>query len=151
MAAQDETIQAGHHEKHFALESTIPAGALAADTSLKAVCREPSAFAGTLGSLDSIEAFVDLDLQSGQTNFANGRRADLSFEYKDDDGDGIVDGYGIPEGDLKVFWLNAGTWQSLPDSVVDPVLNTVTCTTDHFSTFAVLSEPNAVRDWSIYE
>jgi hypothetical protein len=117
----------------------IPSGALIADTDLIVRVLDPSLFDGTLGALTGVGQFVDLSLASGQVNFANGRRATITFNYPDSDGDGRVDGTPVPETALGIYWYDGLAWHSLGDSLVLPSLNRCVGTTTHFTPFALLS------------
>jgi len=50
----------------------------------------------------SIGIFVDMALQSGQTQYAGGLRSGLDLAYSDSNDDGFVDGTGIAETDLEL-------------------------------------------------
>ena len=78
---------------------------------------------------------------NGQSAFAGGKRAILSFTYADADGDGLVDGLGIEESRLAIYWFNGSVWVRLADSQVLTEFNRCVATTDHFTPFAILAAP----------
>lgn len=58
----------------------------------------------------------------------------LTLAYGPDDIEGIV------ETSLKIYRWHNSDWYELPDCVVDTVAKTVTCSTDHFSTFGLFGD-----------
>ncbi len=66
----------------------------------------------------------------------------LTVSYGEDDVEGII------EPTLKIYRWHAGEWSALPDCSVDVSLKTVTCSTDHFSTFGLFGEPEPVTEVS---
>jgi len=139
LQTQNTALSGGDSERPVAAEVEVPAGALLADTTLSMTFRNPADFDPSADGLSGIGHFVALILGSGQSSFSSGMAATLSFDYPDADDDGLVDGYGFPEQALGVYWLDGSHWQKLSDSQLNPVLNRVTGTTTHFTTFSVLS------------
>jgi len=64
----------------------------------------------------------------------------MIIHYSDEDQDGIVDGTDIRENDLKVWYYNTNytpaEWELIGGDV-DPVANTLTIQTNHFSTYGL--------------
>jgi hypothetical protein len=114
-----------------AAELILPAGALTspADTAILSF-PDPAGEEPLLDPAEqSIGAFVDLVLQSGQTNFEGGSWADLIVSYSDYDQDGYVDGTGVRESDLKLRYY---------DPVADAYL-------PYVISWMVMTEHNMVR------
>lgn len=59
---------------------------------------------------------------------------------------GSQDIVGIVETSLKIYRWNGSSWQQLSDCVVDTNAKTVTCSTDHFSTFGLFGEDEPTED-----
>jgi hypothetical protein len=138
-SASESRVLAADSERVAMAEVGISAGSVSPSTDIIATFRDPVDFAPTLNSLTGIEHFVDLTLSSGQTTFNAAQRATLIFTYPDADDDGLVDGRAIPETALGLYWFDGLNWQLLGDSQVDAHMNEVQATTDHLSTFAILS------------
>jgi hypothetical protein len=129
-----------------AAELIVPAGALTSPTDT-AILGFPDP-AGEEPLLDpseqSIGAFVDLALQSGQTDFESGLTGDLIVSYSDHDQDGYVDGTGIPESELELRYYdaNAGAYVPMPGWTVMTEHNMVHTETPFTGRFAVIPEPS---------
>ncbi|MCI0567433.1 MAG: hypothetical protein L0Z52_04465 [Acidobacteria bacterium] len=113
----------------------IPVGSLDLPTdAMKALYPDP---AGELPRLEqpeqSIDVFVDLSLESGQSNFPPGLPAELEISYPDADQDGVVDGRAIREEDLELLRLDTSSnrYVKMPSWVV---------LTEHNRIHAVLSQ-----------
>jgi hypothetical protein len=52
--------------------------------------------------------------------------------------------HGVTESSLTIYRYDSSTWYPLSDCVVDTDAHTVTCTTTHFSDFAVFGTPSVV-------
>ena len=91
-------------EASTATSLTLPPGALFFSTDT-AVLLYPDPI-GEMGALEqpeqSIGAFVDLSLQSGQVDLESGQLGDLNVSYLDANQDGVVDGTSIREEDLRL-------------------------------------------------
>jgi len=130
---------------------SIPAGTVLDDTTAVLVFLNSDGFLDSLGDLNNIGLFVDLILLSGETSFLGGNRITLTFEYPDANDDGVVDGFGIPEEFLLVYWFDGSLWHSLDDSVCDQHLNKCVATTDHLTVFALLGNGTSfVENWGSY-
>ncbi len=89
----------------------IPVGCLDLPTdAMKVLYPDP---VGELPRLEqpeqSIDVFVDLSLESGQSNFPPGLPAELEISYPDADQDGVVDGRGTREADLELLRLDSAS------------------------------------------
>jgi hypothetical protein len=129
-----------------AAELIVPAGALtaASDTAILSF-PDPAGEEPLLDpSEQGIGAFVDLALQSGQTDFESGLTADLIVSYSDYDQDGYVDGTGIPEGELELRYYDAdaGAYVPMPGWTVLTEHNMVHAETPFTGRFAVIPEPS---------
>jgi hypothetical protein len=129
-----------------AAELVVPAGALTSPTDT-AILNFPDP-AGEEPLLDPSEqgigAFVDLALQSGQTDFESGLTGDLIVSYSDHDQDGYVDGTGIPEGELELRYYDAdaGAYVPMPGWTVMTEHNMVHADTAFTGRFAVIPGPS---------
>jgi len=87
----------------------------------------------------SIGKFFNItsDLPNGSFN------STLIFSYDDVDDDGTVDGIGIKENTINLYYYNGASWTLVPNSVRDTYANTLTATVDHFTVFALLSPVSA--------
>lgn len=70
----------------------------------------------------------------------------LTLPYKDDNGDGLLDGSPVPirVTTLSIWWLDEDNslWVRLPNSTVNVSSQTVTAPVGHLSVFAVMGGPN---------
>lgn len=64
------------------------------------------------------------------------RPVTLSIPYPDQDQDGRVDGSGVDETLLRVFWYDGHLWRFVGGQV-DPVANRVSVTVSHFSVYSL--------------
>jgi len=82
--------------------------------------------------------FYKAVLSNGQTQLLDGKLATLVIAYPDLDNDGLVDGTSLQETDLSLvrFDEDSRRWAPL-ESSVDPVLKTVTGSTDQMGLFAL--------------
>ena len=79
---------------------------------------------------------ITSDLANGNFSVA------LTFSYADADQDGVVDGTGINENNLNVYYFDedAGSWVIADANPLrDADANTITITVDHFTSFALLA------------
>ncbi|HEV8337184.1 MAG TPA: hypothetical protein VGR67_12270 [Candidatus Polarisedimenticolia bacterium] len=108
----------------------FPAGSLEAPAdTIKIVHPDPAVEAAKLEQpAQSIGVFVDVALESGQTDLAQGLQAALDIGYPDADGNGLVDGTAVREQDLELARL---------DTVLDRYVP--------MPPWAVLTEHNRVR------
>lgn len=78
------------------------------------------------------------------------RPVTVEIPYKDDDGDGVIDGTSPPIRAklLAVWWLDEPRklWVRLPNPVVDPVRKVVSARTTHFSAFALIGAQDTSLD-----
>lgn len=120
----------------------LPEASLASDTEILAEIPNQDEFADTLSGLDSIDRFLRLQLDSGQTEFDASKLVEIKIPYPDLDNDGIVDGTNINESKLQLLWLNreTGRWEhsGIVDLFVDVAANVITGRTSHFTDFGVV-------------
>ena len=64
------------------------------------------------------------------------RPVPLTFSYVDDNQDGLIDGSGINEAELKIFYFDGIEWKNV-GGTVDPGANKVTANISHFSIYGV--------------
>lgn len=87
------------------------------------------------GLANAPQPVVAYDLDANLRQF--GKPVAVTMLYPDIDGTpGKVDGTNFDETGLRLFWWDGRTWRLL-GGVVDPVKNTVTGQTTHFSVFAL--------------
>ena len=114
----------------------IPAGALLADDRITIKLMDVVEASGVLPG-DSAGVFVDITLSSGQNSFDTD--ITLRIPYPDADQDGVVDGTGIPETTLTLWFFDGAQWVQLLDAEVRPDDNVVVGWTDHLTEFGMLS------------
>ena len=106
----------------------------------------------TIGQ-EHINAFIDISLQSTQTDLLSGKQASINIYYPDSNQDGIVDGTSISEAGLKlqVFNSNTNVFEDVEASIPLTVHNFVHGLSSHFSVFALIETPvTRVDDWELY-
>jgi len=111
-SASESRIASGDHtEASTATDLTLPPGSLLYTTdTAKLVYPDSADEEGQLEQPEqSIGAFVDLSLLSGQTDLEAGQLGDLNISYADANQDGVVDGTSIREDDLELRHLDTGT------------------------------------------
>jgi len=124
-------------------EVTIDEGALEENTSVTVIVPDPATKESLVpADTGSAGEYIDITLDSGQEQLANGKRANLRIPFKDTNKDRIVDGLGISIYDLRVMRYDPDTssWIKLP-GYVDEENSEVVGETDHFSLFGALAPP----------
>ena len=86
------------------------------------------------GHVYDFSAFIDLETTLDTFDQA----LTLTINYTD------AEVSGLEETSLSMYYWNGTAWEELTDCTVDATANTLTCTTTHFSTFAVFGEEAAV-------
>jgi hypothetical protein len=116
----------------------IPAGALPADDRLMITVVDPLQDPGTLPG-DVAGLLVDINLASGLTSFLG--EITIALSYADNDQDGIVDGMGINETALTLWFFDEveGAWVQLAEAVVEPQANIIQATVGHLTTFGMFN------------
>ena len=119
----------------------VPAGALSASTVTLSVTNSPASSPAPPSDAQGYGAVSAVSLSDGETQFAGGLSAALTFSYPDVNGDGIVDGTALRAENLRIYSAAtlAGPWKMDFDSVVDLSSHTVTALTPHFSYFGLFS------------
>jgi hypothetical protein len=93
----------------------------------------PAASKAAVGQVFDLHALTATD--TAQSTFGAALTITLSYSAAD-----IV---GLVESSLKMYRNDDGVWTQLSNCTVDTVLKTVTCDTDHFSTFAIFGDAQA--------
>jgi hypothetical protein len=98
-----------------ATDVIVPAGALTSTTDTAILSYpDPATEEPNLEQPEqSVDAFVDLALESGQTDFESGLTSDLNVSYSDHNQDGVVDGTSIREDELELRYYDSGSGQYL--------------------------------------
>jgi len=134
------TVQAGDDVSALVTKVVIPSGAVTDSTAAVTLVSNPAAVPAPPAGADSLNLAVKVNLSNGQSQLAGGQTAALTFSYKDDDGNGIVDGTLAAVDRLRVYTAAdaGGAWTQLVTSV-DKEKKTVTAVTPHFSFFSVFA------------
>ncbi len=108
----------------------IPAGALTGDVqiSVRTLPRETQPL---FNSMTPAAAY-----EFGPDGLKFARPIAMTLLYFDKNQDGIVDGTGMSEADLKFFWFDGFSWRNL-GGTVNASANTVTAQVAHFSSFGL--------------
>lgn len=108
----------------------VPPGALTGDVeiSVRTLVRE------TLQPFNNMAPAAAYDFGPDGLKFS--RPITMTLLYFDKNQDGVVDGTGMNETDLKFFWYDGYTWRNL-GGTVNASANTVTAQVAHFSTFGL--------------
>lgn len=111
---------------------SVPVGAVTNSSSISIAPSSASSAPAPTSGLFMVGNNVFEINSTGDTEF--NQDITLTFSYSDDQVSGL------DEGSLAVHWYNTetGSWEQLP-STVDPATNTVTATTNHLTTFAVMA------------
>ena len=127
----------------------IPEGALQENNRVTAAVEDHNDHDGKVsGEYQNPGQFKRVTLELGQDDFSNGKQAELIWSYADADQDGLVDGTGIEESELRVYAYDgpSGQWEMLEGIVVEPAGNRVRGKTGHFSLFALLDDRDNDKD-----
>lgn len=138
--AVSSTVQAADDVTALITKVVIPSGAVTDSTASVTLVNNPASVPAPPSGSDTLSLAVKVNLSNGQTQLAAGRTAALSFTYKDDDGNGIVDGTQAAVDRLRVYSVSdsGGAWTPLATSV-DKEKKTITAATTHFSFFSVFA------------
>ncbi|MEW5907174.1 MAG: right-handed parallel beta-helix repeat-containing protein [Elusimicrobiota bacterium] len=134
------TVQAGDDSTALLTKVVIPAGAVnVATAAVTLIPNPPSRPAPPPGSGDLAIA-VKINLSNGQSQLAGGNSAVITLSYRDDDGDGVVDGTTAEAGRLRIYAASdtGNSWTPLA-STVDRTAKTVSAQTTHFSFFSAFA------------
>jgi len=149
----DHTVGSGHDEGEMHIVLGIPGAALDSATTCTITwlsdCGHPDC--SVMGWV-SMNAFADVTLSSGQTQFSED--IFIEFEYPDGDQDGTVDGTIIPELTLAIYYYDdaSNKMTLIPNCVVDPVANTVSCQVSHFTVFSLYGQETLKAfHWNMYQ
>ncbi len=142
--AVTSTVQAADESTALVSKVVIPAGAVAVDTVAVTLVSNPAAKPAPPEGAEELNLAVKINLSNSQSALSGGSSAVVTLSYKDDDGDGLVDGSNAPLERLRMFSApdGGGEWTELLTSV-DRTKKTVSGTTTHFSFFSVFAAPSA--------
>lgn len=138
--AVTSTVQAADDATTLVTKIVIPSGAVADSTAAVTLVNNPSFVPAPPPGADPLSLAVKINLSNGQSRLSGGQSAALSFTYKDDDNNGIVDGTLAAVDRLRVYSVSdsGGAWVQLATSV-DKEKKTVSAATTHFSFFSVFA------------
>ena len=149
----DHTVGSGQDEGEMHIVLGIPGAALDSPTtctiSWLSDCGHPDC--SVMGWV-SMNAFADVTLSSGQTQFSQAIL--IEFEYPDGNQDGIVDGTIIPELSLNIYYYDDASDKMtlIPNCNVDPDANTVSCQVSHFTVFSLYGQETLKAfHWNLYQ
>ncbi|MBI5744156.1 MAG: right-handed parallel beta-helix repeat-containing protein [Elusimicrobia bacterium] len=136
----NSTVQAGDDATTLLSKVVIPSGAVTDSTVAITLVSNPAAVPAPPQGADHLNLSVKVNLSNGQSQLSSGKTAAITFTYKDDDGNGIVDGTLASVDRLKVYTVPdaGGSWTALATSV-DKAHKTITASTEHFSFFSVFA------------
>lgn len=134
------TVQAGDGSTALLSKVVIPAGAVSVTTAAVTLIPNPPARPAPPSGSGDLAIAVKINLSNGQSQLAGGNSAVITLSYKDDDGDGVVDGTTAEVGRLRIYAASdTGTsWTPLA-STVDRTARTVSAPTTHFSFFSAFA------------
>lgn len=138
------TVQAADEATALVSKVVIPAGAVSVDTVAVTLVSNPAAKPAPPEGAEDLSLAVKINLSNSQSVLAGGSSAVVTLSYKDDNGDGLVDGSNAPLERLRMFSApdGGGEWTEMATSV-DREKKTVSGTTTHFSFFSVFAAPSA--------
>lgn len=138
------TVQAADEATALVSKVVIPAGAVSVDTVAVTLVSNPAARPAPPEGAEDLSLAVKINLSNSQSVLSGGSSAVVTLSYKDDNGDGLVDGSNAPLERLRMFSApdGGGEWAEMATSV-DRERKTVSGTTAHFSFFSVFAAPSA--------
>lgn len=144
-ATEDIRLGGGDATTSTVADLVLSPSALTADTTVRIIFPDTSALNGLYVSgnegVDSANIFLQVTLDSGQSDFENGQEAILNVEYADANQDGFVDGINAAERGLRMLYYNtvSGAWAPLSYTGIDTFSNVLHAKTTHFTTFGGLN------------
>jgi hypothetical protein len=149
----DHTVGSGQDEGQMHIVLGIPGEALDSATTCTITwlsdCGHPDC--SVMGWV-SMNAFADVTLSNGQTQFSED--IFIEFEYPDGNQDGVVDGTTIPELTLAIYYYDEASNKMtlIPNCVVDPDANTVSYQVSHFTVFSLYGQETLKAfHWILYQ
>ena len=138
--AVTSTVQAADDTTALVTKVVIPSGAVTDSTASITLVNNPASVPAPPAGADPLNLALKVNLSNGQSRLASGKAAVLSFNYRDDDGNGILDGTLATVDRLRVYTVadSGGAWTPL-DTSVDKEKRTITASTTHFSFFSVFA------------
>jgi len=94
-------------------------------------------------NLNQTGSCVRVELSNGQAELLAFKQATISIPYRDNDKDGYVDGRGIPQKTLYMFWYDERTskWRKVTTMDVDFDSRICSARTGHLSLFSIFGSP----------
>jgi len=142
--AVTSTVQAADEATALVSKVIIPAGAVNVTTAALTLVSNPAVKPVPPEGSEELSLAVKINLSNGQSQLAGGNNALVTLSYKDDNGDGIVDGTNAAVDRLKMYSApdGGGDWTEMVSSL-DREKKTISGVTSHFSFFSVFSAPAA--------
>ena len=138
------TVQAADETSALVSKVVIPAGAVDVTTVALTLVSNPASKPVPPSGSEELSLAVKINLSSGQSLLSAGKTAAVTLSYKDDNGDGMVDGTNAAVDRLRMYSApdGGGAWTELATSV-DREKRTISGLTAHFSFFSVFAAPSS--------
>ncbi|OGR65524.1 MAG: hypothetical protein A2X31_00075 [Elusimicrobia bacterium GWB2_63_22] len=142
--AVTSTVQAADDTTALLTKLVIPPGAVDVTTVAVTLVANPASRPVPPSGSEELSLAVKINLSSGQSLLSGGKTAAVTLSYKDDNGDGIVDGTNAPLDRLRMYSApdGGGAWTEMATSV-DREKKTISGVTAHFSFFSVFASPSS--------
>ena len=137
-------MQAADDTTALLTKLVIPPGAVDVTTVAVTLVANPASRPVPPSGSEELSLAVKINLSSGQSLLSGGKTAAVTLSYKDDNGDGIVDGTNAPLDRLRMYSApdGGGAWTEMATSV-DREKKTISGVTAHFSFFSVFASPSS--------
>ncbi len=146
------TVQAADESTAMLAKLVIPAGAVSADTATVTLVSNPSSKPAPPSGSEDLSLAVKINLSNGQSQLSGGNSASVTISYRDENGDGVLDGTAVRADRLRMYTSpdGGGSWTALATSV-NLSSRTITGTTTHFSYFSAFAAPaSTLSDMKAY-
>lgn len=139
--AVNSVVQSAAAEQPWITKVTVPSGAVTIATVTLSIVNNPRGAPVQTAELNPIGQAAQIELSNGQHLFANDRSAEIVMTYRDEDGDGVVDGTAIKAELLRIYSYDAaaGAWKGDLECRLDREKRQVIGATRHFSYFAIFA------------
>ncbi len=141
---KDNITKVGGTNTDALTEVKIASGALNQSSDYVNVTVDPSLSSKPIGNLAEVVEARDVSLASGQKSL--NEDCEITIPYKDSNSDGIVDGTNVKEDNLEIWSFDsaANRWKKENDVTINKTQKFAKVSTEHFSTFALVSPGGAV-------
>jgi len=140
---KDNTIQAGDQTEDNFIIVEIPCSSLADEKVKLTLVVNPKEVPDPGQNLNQTGNCIRVELSNGQAELLASKQATINIPYHDNDKDGYVDGRGIPQKTLCMFWYDERTskWRKINTTDTDFDSKTCSVRRGHLGLFSIFGSP----------